>query len=116
MEILRTVAELAPLVARDSTRALAATPSALCPPWARCTRATPRSSAPRAPSCTHVAVSLFVNPTQFGPNEDYARYPRAFEADCALAEAEGADVLFAPSGRRALSQRPRFDFCRSPWT
>ena len=47
--------------------------------------------------CSHVAVSLFVNPTQFGPNEDYARYPRAFEADCALAEAAGADALFAPS-------------------
>jgi pantoate--beta-alanine ligase len=44
-----------------------------------------------------VAVSIFVNPTQFGPNEDYAQYPRSFEADCALAEAEGADVVFAPS-------------------
>jgi len=48
-------------------------------------------------ACEHVAVSIFVNPTQFGPNEDYARYPRSFEADCALAEAEGADVIFAPS-------------------
>jgi pantoate--beta-alanine ligase len=48
-------------------------------------------------SCSHVAVSLFVNPTQFGPDEDYARYPRSFEADCALAESEGADVVFAPS-------------------
>jgi pantoate--beta-alanine ligase len=48
-------------------------------------------------SCSHVAVSLFVNPTQFGPGEDYARYPRSFEADFALAESEGADVLFAPS-------------------
>jgi pantoate--beta-alanine ligase len=38
-----------------------------------------------------------VNPTQFGPNEDFSRYPRTFEADCALAEAEGADVVFAPS-------------------
>jgi pantoate--beta-alanine ligase len=47
--------------------------------------------------CTHVAVSLFVNPMQFGPLEDFARYPRSFEADCALAESEGADVLFAPS-------------------
>ena len=47
--------------------------------------------------CSHVAVSLFVNPTQFGPHEDFARYPRSFEADCALAESEGADVLFAPS-------------------
>ena len=47
--------------------------------------------------CAHVAVSIFVNPTQFGPNEDYGRYPRSFEADCRLAEAEGADVIFAPS-------------------
>jgi pantoate--beta-alanine ligase len=48
-------------------------------------------------ACGAVAVSIFVNPTQFGPNEDFARYPRKFEADCALAEAEGADVIFAPS-------------------
>ena len=44
-----------------------------------------------------VAVSIFVNPTQFGPNEDFARYPRTFVADCALAEAQGASVVFAPS-------------------
>jgi len=50
-----------------------------------------------AASCGQVAVSIFVNPTQFGPNEDFARYPRSFEADCALAQAEGADVVFAPS-------------------
>ncbi len=48
-------------------------------------------------ACSHVAVSLFVNPTQFGPHEDYARYPRSFDADCALAASEGADVLFAPA-------------------
>ena len=48
-------------------------------------------------STSFTAVSLFVNPTQFGPNEDYARYPRAFDADCALAMAEGASVVFAPS-------------------
>lgn len=50
-----------------------------------------------AASCGGVAVSIFVNPTQFGPNEDFARYPRSFEADCALAQAEGADVVFAPT-------------------
>lgn len=44
-----------------------------------------------------VAVSIFVNPTQFGPNEDFARYPRTFAADCDLAEREGATVIFAPS-------------------
>jgi pantoate--beta-alanine ligase len=48
-------------------------------------------------SCGAVAVSIFVNPTQFGPNEDYGRYPRSLEADCKLAEAEGATVVFAPA-------------------
>jgi pantoate--beta-alanine ligase len=48
-------------------------------------------------ACDTVAVSIFVNPTQFGPNEDFTRYPRTFDADCKLAEAEGADVIFAPS-------------------
>jgi pantoate--beta-alanine ligase len=48
-------------------------------------------------SCARVAVSIFVNPTQFGPHEDFARYPRTFEADCALAEGEGTDAIFAPA-------------------
>ncbi|VXB76884.1 pantothenate synthetase [Microbacterium sp. 8M] len=43
-----------------------------------------------------VVVSLFVNPTQFGPNEDLSRYPRDEARDAALAEGEGVDILFAP--------------------
>jgi pantoate--beta-alanine ligase len=43
-----------------------------------------------------IVVSLFVNPTQFGPGEDLAAYPRDEQRDRALAEAEGVDVLFAP--------------------
>jgi pantoate--beta-alanine ligase len=41
-------------------------------------------------------LSIFVNPAQFGPKEDYSRYPRTFEADCALAEREGVSFVFAP--------------------
>lgn len=47
-------------------------------------------------ACAHTVVSIFVNPKQFGPNEDFSKYPRTFEADCALLQAEGAELIFAP--------------------
>ncbi|MFA4944753.1 MAG: pantoate--beta-alanine ligase [Lentisphaeria bacterium] len=43
-----------------------------------------------------VVVTVFVNPTQFGPQEDFARYPRPFERDCELCRAAGVEALFAP--------------------
>jgi pantoate--beta-alanine ligase len=95
MEILRTVAELRQW-SRDersnsgNTIGLVPTMGALHAGHASLIRAA-------CESCSRVAVSIFVNPTQFGPNEDFTRYPRTFDADCALAEAEGTNVIFAPS-------------------
>jgi pantoate--beta-alanine ligase len=47
--------------------------------------------------CDLVAVSIFVNPAQFAPNEDFASYPRDFDRDRELLKKEGVDLLFAPS-------------------
>jgi pantoate--beta-alanine ligase len=95
MEILRTAAELREWSRTErndggNTIGLVPTMGALHAGHASLIRAA-------VESCGFVAVSIFVNPTQFGPNEDYARYPRSFEVDCALAKANGAHAIFAPA-------------------
>ena len=94
MEVLRTVHELREWARADrvegNTIGIVPTMGALHAGHASLIRAANNQ-------CGFVAVSIFVNPTQFGPNEDYARYPRSFGADCTLAKAEGASVIFAPS-------------------
>ncbi len=51
-----------------------------------------------------VVVSIFVNPTQFGPGEDFSRYPRNFKRDRALCKAEGVDIIFYPSTEEMYPQ------------
>jgi len=55
-------------------------------------------------ACSQVVVSLFVNPTQFGPGEDFEQYPRTFDKDKSLAEEVGVDFLFAPSEQAIYSK------------
>src|SRR3984885_5451502 len=54
-------------------------------------------------ACDVVAVSIFVNPLQFGPTEDLAKYPRTFEHDAGLLEKEAVDILFCPTPNEMYS-------------
>ena len=61
-----------------------------------------------------VVVSIFVNPTQFGPHEDLERYPRTLDDDCARCAAAGADLVFAPPVATMYPQGTRSTFVEVP--
>ncbi len=90
MRIVRTPAEArAALAGADRPLGLVATMGAL--------HEGHRSLVRRARAeCATVAASIFVNPLQFGPGEDFERYPRAFEGDLAALHEEGVDLVYAP--------------------
>lgn len=94
MQIIRTIAELRTwrrsLRHTASTLGLVPTMGALHEGHLSLIRASKSS-------CGITAATIFVNPLQFAPTEDLAKYPRTFDDDCALLEREGVDILFAPS-------------------
>jgi pantoate--beta-alanine ligase len=101
MQVVRGIAELRRAVAGAGALAFVPTMGNLHQGHLSLVRLA-RERAPR------VAVSIFVNRLQFGPNEDFERYPRTFEADCRLLAAEGVDVVFAPDEAVLYPQPQRF--------
>ena len=68
-----------------------------CRPWARCTRAICRSFSSAQARAARVIVSIFVNPAQFAPHEDFRIYPRTFATDLAALSALHVDLVWAPA-------------------
>lgn len=93
MEILRTIADMQAWAARER---LAGRTIAFVPTMGYLHEGHASLMRIGRARCDRLVVSIFVNPTQFGPNEDLSKYPRDFERDHALCRAEGADAIFYP--------------------
>jgi pantoate--beta-alanine ligase len=90
MQVIHSPAEMATL-AKAAGGGIALVPTMGCLHEAHCRLM--RLARKKAES---LVVSLFVNPLQFGPHEDYKKYPRSFDNDCHMAAREGVDIVFAP--------------------
>lgn len=100
MKITRTREELAAALAElDGTRGLVMTMGALHEGHLSLVRRARELAG-------HVVVSIYVNPLQFGPNEDFDAYPRQLDADVALLETVGVEVVFAPSDAEMYPREP----------
>lgn len=99
MQILNTIASMRTerQRLRESGRSLALVPTMGALHAGHLSLVRAAKSSAWAGSHPAVAVSIFVNPTQFGPHEDFSGYPRTLEADCALLEAEEVDFVFTPA-------------------
>src|SRR3954471_13469041 len=98
MEIVKTIADARRVRARCGRLALVPTMGALHAGHMSLI-AHARNNAP------HVAVSIFVNPTQFGPKEDYTKYPRPIDEDLDKCEQAGVDFIFMPSAEEMYPPR-----------
>ena len=58
-------------------------------------------------TCDKVVVSVFVNPIQFGPNEDFDKYPRTIDKDLKLCKQLGIDIVFAPTPKEMYGENPK---------
>lgn len=89
MQVLERAADLAAFTSRHAGSAFVPTMGALHDGHASLLRRARETGLP-------VTLSIFVNPTQFGPNEDFSRYPRTLESDLAIARAEGVAAVLVP--------------------
>ena len=100
MQIVHTLADLRRALDGASLRAFVPTMGNLHDghlDLMRLARAEADQQKPASGTGAKTVASIFVNRLQFGPNEDFDTYPRTFERDCELLQANGCDVVFAPS-------------------